>query len=223
MNEPRKAVVLFSGGQDSTTSLIWAMKHFDSVAAISFAYNQRHAIELQQAQLISKHLNIPHLLIDIPDLKPLTNNALIQDIPIKAPDDALPNTFVPGRNLLFLTLAATWAYTHNYPNIVLGVSEADYSGYPDCREPFIHSAQQTLSLAMDFRFSLHTPLIHLNKAQIWLMAKELGALDMIVNETHTCYMGVREVLHPWGYGCSQCPACLLRKNGFYNAFPLNKQ
>lgn len=223
MHEPQKAVVLFSGGQDSTTCLVWALKHFDTVTAISFAYKQRHAIELKQALAITKQLNVYHLVFDLPSLNPLTNNALIQDIPIQVHEDALPNTFVPGRNLLFLTLAATWAYTNNYPNIVLGVSEADYSGYPDCREPFAQSAEQTLSLAMDFRFTIHTPLIHLNKAQIWLMAKELGALEMIINDTHTCYMGVREILHPWGYGCSVCPACVLRKNGYYIAFPNQNQ
>ncbi|MCX8176484.1 MAG: 7-cyano-7-deazaguanine synthase QueC [Candidatus Bathyarchaeota archaeon] len=216
----KKAIVLFSGGQDSTTCLFWSFKHFEQVIAISFDYGQRHAIELQQAQKITQILEIEHHILTAPALKEIGKTALTSFDEIQiAEKTQLPNTFVPGRNLIFLGLAAGWGYLHEVYNLVTGVCQTDYSGYPDCRYTFIQSAEQTLQLALDLpHLKIHTPLMFLNKAQIWKVSHELGALDFIVENTHTCYKGERKLKHAWGYGCGECPACELRKKGFEEAF-----
>ncbi len=215
-----KAIVLFSGGQDSTTCLFWALKHFDKVVTISFDYGQRHAIELIQAQKITQLLEIEHHIFSAPALKQIGVTALTSNQEISFSEKTqLPNTFVPARNLIFLSLAAGWGYLNHFHHIVTGVCQTDYSGYPDCRYSFIQSAEQTLQLALDApSLKIHTPLMFLNKTQIWKIAQDLEALDFIIEHTHTCYKGERNLKHPWGYGCGKCPACELRKKGFEEAF-----
>ncbi|GIV44179.1 MAG: 7-cyano-7-deazaguanine synthase [Bacteroidia bacterium] len=216
----KKAIVLFSGGQDSTTCLFWAFKNFDKVIAISFDYGQRHSIELEQTKKITKILEIEHHIFTAPALKEIGKTALTapQEITISETTH-LPNTFVPGRNLVFLSLAAGWGYLNNVYDLVTGVCQTDYSGYPDCRYNFIQAAEWTLQLALDCpSIKIHTPLMFLSKAQIWKISQELGALDFILENTHTCYKGERNVKHAWGYGCGECPACELRKKGFEEAF-----
>lgn len=216
----KKAIVLFSGGQDSTTCLFWAFKYFDKVIAISFDYGQRHSIELKQAQKITQILEIEHHIFTAPALNEIGKTALTSNQEIKVNEkNQLPNTFVPGRNLVFLSLAAGWGYLHDILDIVTGVCQTDYSGYPDCRFSFVQSAQTTLQLALDQpQIQIHTPLMFLNKAQIWKISQDLGALEFIVENTHTCYKGERTIKHVWGYGCGECPACELRKKGFEEAF-----
>ncbi len=216
----KKAIVLFSGGQDSTTCLFWALKHFDEVIAISFDYGQRHSVELKQAKKITQILEIEHHILSAPALNEIGKTALTDNQEIKNSEKTqLPNTFVPGRNLIFLSLAAGWGYLNDVFNIVTGVCQTDYSGYPDCRYTFIQSAEMTLQLALDQpKIKIHTPLMFLNKAQIWKVSQDLGALDFIIENTHTCYKGERSQKHVWGYGCGTCPACELRKKGFEEAF-----
>lgn len=204
------ALVLFSGGQDSTTCLYWAKKTFSNVHALCFTYGQRHSLEVEIAQKIAEKAEVPFQLLDasiISNLAPnsLTDSTITMDE--VQPEGSYPNTFVPGRNVLFLTFAATIAYAKKIRNLVIGVSEADYSGYPDCRETFIHSINTTINLAMDKHFMIHTPLMHRNKAEVWQFADELGVFGVVRNETLTCYNGIR------GDGCGHCPACKLRKNG----------
>lgn len=216
----KKAIVLFSGGQDSTTCLFWAFKHFDKVIAISFDYGQRHSIELAQAQKITQILEVEHHIFTAPALNEIGKTALTSNQEIQVNEkNQLPNTFVPARNLVFLSLAAGWGYLHDVFDIVTGVCQTDYSGYPDCRFSFIQSTQTTLQLALDQpQIQIHTPLMFLNKAQIWKISQDLGALEFIVENTHTCYKGERTIKHTWGYGCGECPACELRKKGFEEAF-----
>ncbi len=204
------ALVLFSGGQDSTTCLYWAKKTFRNVSALCISYGQRHSLEVVVARKIAEKANVSFKELDaslISQLAPnsLTDSSITMDE--EQPDGTFPNTFVPGRNLLFLTFAATIAYSKNISNIVIGVSEADYSGYPDCRSDFIRSANATINLAMESDFKIHTPLMSLDKAGVWQMADELGVFDIIKNDTLTCYKGVA------GEGCGECPACKLRKKG----------
>lgn len=204
------ALVLFSGGQDSTTCLYWAKKTFRNVSALCISYGQRHSLEVVVARKIAENANVSFKELDaslISQLAPnsLTDSSITMDE--EQPDGTFPNTFVPGRNLLFLTFAATIAYSKNISNIVIGVSEADYSGYPDCRSDFIRSANATINLAMESDFKIHTPLMSLDKAGVWQMADELGVFDIIKNDTLTCYKGVA------GEGCGECPACKLRKKG----------
>lgn len=216
----KKAIVLFSGGQDSTTCLFWALKNFGKVIAISLDYGQRHSVELTQAKKIAKTLDIEHHIFTAPALNEIGETALTaqQEITISEKTQ-LPSTFVPGRNLVFLSLAAGWGYLNNVYDIVTGVCQTDYSGYPDCRYDFIQSAELTLQLALDCsQIKIHTPLMFLSKAQIWKTSQELGALDFVVENTHTCYKGERNFKHAWGYGCGECPACELRKKGFKEAF-----
>lgn len=216
----KKAIVLFSGGQDSTTCLFWAFKHFEQIIAISFDYGQRHSIELEQAKKITEILEIEHHILTAPALHEIGKTALTSQQEIIISEKThLPNTFVPGRNLIFLTLAAGWGYLQEVFDIVTGVCQTDYSGYPDCRYTFIQSAELTLQLALDqSKIKIHTPLMFLNKAQIWKISQELGALDFIIENTHTCYKGERKHKYAWGYGCGECPACELRKKGFEEAF-----
>jgi 7-cyano-7-deazaguanine synthase len=204
------ALVIFSGGQDSTTCLFWAMREFKSVYAISFDYGQRHYAELECAREICTTHGIEHHVLDLGLLKQLTSNSLTRsDIavaPAHAPGE-LPNSFVEGRNLLFLTFAAIHGKTRGVRHLITGVSQSDFSGYPDCRDVFIKSLDMTLSLAMDYPFVIHTPLMWKSKAETWAMADRLGVLSLIKENTLTCYNGIR------GSGCTTCPACLLRNRG----------
>lgn len=206
-----KAVVVFSGGQDSTTCLFWAKEKFKEVIAVSFDYNQRHKLELECAKDICKKHNFEHHILDMNLLNQLAPNALTRtDIKVdkEAPKENLPNTFVDGRNLLFLTFAAIFAKQRSIKNIITGVSQSDYSGYPDCRDVFIKSLNVTLNLSMDYQFDIHTPLMWIDKAQTWQLADDLGVVKIIKNETLTCYNGVI------GDGCGNCPACHLREKGY---------
>ncbi|MGG3957187.1 7-cyano-7-deazaguanine synthase QueC [Bhargavaea massiliensis] len=204
-----KAVVVFSGGQDSTTCLFWAKKHFDEVEAVTFDYNQRHRLEIDVASSITKELGVPHTVLDMSLLNQLAPNALTRsDIAIEQKEGQLPSTFVDGRNLLFLSFAAVLAKQKGARHLVTGVCETDFSGYPDCRDVFIKSLNVTLNLAMDYQFVIHTPLMWLNKAETWKLADELGALEFVRTKTLTCYNGII------ADGCGECPACVLRKRGF---------
>lgn len=209
----RKALVVLSGGQDSTTCLFWAIDRYkkENVSAIGFDYGQRHKAELSCAKKISAEAGIPFEIIKTPIISELSANSLTrEDIPVeeKKPEGAPPNTFVEGRNLLFLSYAAIYAKTHGITDLITGVCETDFSGYPDCRDEFIKSLNVTLNLAMDYRFVIHTPLMWLTKAQTWELAAKLGVLDIIKNQTLTCYNGIP------GDGCGHCPSCYLRKRGY---------
>ncbi|GEN55481.1 7-cyano-7-deazaguanine synthase QueC [Halobacillus faecis] len=209
MKKNNKAVVVFSGGQDSTTCLFWALKKFDSVEVVTFDYNQRHKEEIEVAKEIAEDQQVRHHILDMSLLNQLAPNALTRDdIEVKDGEDGeLPSTFVPGRNLLFLSFATILARQIGAKHIVTGVCETDFSGYPDCRDVFVKSLNVTLNLSMDDEFVIHTPLMWLDKAQTWEMADDLGAFDYVREKTLTCYNGVR------GDGCGECPACELRKNG----------
>lgn len=204
-----KAVVVFSGGQDSTTCLYWALEKFDEVIAVTFDYGQRHKQEIECAKNIAEELNVEHHILDMALLNQLAPNALTrEDIPIqKGEGDKVPSTFVEGRNMLFLTFAGVLAKTKEARHIVTGVCETDFSGYPDCRDVFVKSLNVTLNLAMDYAFVIHTPLMWINKAQTWELADKLGKLETIREKTLTCYNGII------GDGCGTCPACHLRQRG----------
>lgn len=206
---PRSALVVFSGGQDSTTCLIQAIADYGvhHVQAITFHYGQRHAIELERARWIAGDLGVKQTEMDLSLLQSVTHNALMdKQMTIKAGDNGLPNTFVDGRNALFLLYAAIFAKGQDITDIITGVCETDFSGYPDCRQIFIQSMNVTLNLAMDYSFRLITPLMYLNKAETWALADRLGYLDYVREHTHTCYEGVAG-------GCGHCPSCLLRQRG----------
>lgn len=201
-----KALVVFSGGQDSTTCLFWAKQQFSHVEAVTFAYGQRHDAEIDVAKEIAAELDVPHHILDLSLLGQLTSNALTRhDLDIDNAD--VPNTFVDGRNHLFLSFAAVMAKQLGMHHIVTGVCETDFSGYPDCRDQFIKSLNVTLNLAMDYPFVIDTPLMWLDKKETWALADELGAFDYVKERTLTCYNGVI------GSGCGECPACKLRQNG----------
>ena len=205
-----KALVVFSGGQDSTTCLFWALKEFDKVEAVCYDYGQRHRIELEAARAIAENANVPFTLLQMDLLKQITHNSLTNaemDVDEVKPDKQPPNTLVEGRNMLFLTYAAILAKGKDIPNLVTGVGQADYSGYPDCRDEFIRSLNQTLNLSMDYPFTIHTPLMWKTKQDIWALSDELGVFDLVRTKTVTCYNGII------GAGCGHCPACQLRKNG----------
>lgn len=216
------ALVLLSGGQDSTTCLYWAKKHFDLVEAIRFDYGQRHKVELECSEKIAGDAGVKLTTLSVEALKQLGGFALTDlnvDVKSELNDRGLPNTFVPGRNLLFLTLAAAYAYPRNIQSLVTGVCQTDYSGYPDCRKTTIDAVEESIKLGMDFKgFDILTPLMHLTKAETVLKAVDLNCLDIIVNDTHTCYNGDHSTKHYWGYGCGTCGACELRKKGFDEAF-----
>ncbi|MBR3041552.1 MAG: 7-cyano-7-deazaguanine synthase QueC [Eubacterium sp.] len=210
MKNKKEAVVAFSGGQDSTTCLAWALKRYEKVYTVSFDYGQRHKKELECAENIAKKLGAEHIVLDLKELNRLAPNSLTRaDIEVdkEAPEEGTPNSFVEGRNLLFLTYAAIFAKTHGVTDIITGVSQSDYSGYPDCRDIFIKSLTTTLSLAMDYEFDIITPLMWIDKESTWELADELGVFDIVRNETLTCYNGVM------GDGCGDCPSCKLRKRG----------
>lgn len=222
-----KAIVLFSGGQDSATCLAWALNEFPSVETIGFDYGQNHSVELEVRQTFIKSLrsSFPDLtknlgedhLVDLSVLGAISDTALTGEREIEINEAGLPNTFVPGRNLLFLTIAAAVGYRRNAKHLVGGMCETDYSGYPDCRDDTLKSLQVTLGLGMDTRYVVHTPLMWIDKAQTWKMANDLGGgelVDLIIKDTHTCYRGDRSTLHAWGYGCNDCPACDLRAAGW---------
>ncbi|WP_181350387.1 7-cyano-7-deazaguanine synthase QueC [Thalassobacillus sp. CUG 92003] len=207
--ENNKAIVVFSGGQDSTTCLFWALQTFDDVETVTFDYNQRHDQEIAVAEKIAAELNVRHHVLDMSLLSQLAPNALTRDdIEVKESEDGdLPSTFVPGRNLLFLSFATILANQVGAKHVVTGVCETDFSGYPDCRDVFVKSLNVTLNLSMDDQFVLHTPLMWQNKAETWAFADQLGAFNFIREKTLTCYHGVK------GDGCGECPACVLRQNG----------
>lgn len=204
-----KAVVVFSGGQDSTTCLFWALEKFEEVIAVTFNYNQRHKQEIECAKAIAEELGVEHHILDMGLLNQLAPNALTRDdIEIKMGEEgAPPSTFVEGRNMLFLTFAGVLAKVKGAKHIVTGVCETDFSGYPDCRDIFIKSLNVTLNLAMDNTFVIDTPLMWIDKAQTWEMADSFGKLDYVRNKTLTCYNGII------GDGCGECPACKLRRRG----------
>lgn len=205
-----KALVVFSGGQDSTTCLFWAKKHFKEVYVLSFQYGQKHAHEVDLARRIAEKAGVPFECMDATYISKLSHNALTDSTEVmdeEKPEVGPPNTFVPGRNLFFISMAAVYAYSKGIHHLVTGVSQTDYSGYPDCRDAFIKSLNVSLNLGMDEQFVIHTPLMWLDKCQTWALADELGVLDLVRNETLTCYNGVP------GDGCGHCPACKLRREG----------
>lgn len=204
-----KALVVFSGGQDSTTCLLWALKNFAEVATVTFDYGQRHDKEIECAKEIAEELEVSFHVLDMNLINQLSANALTRkEIDVREGEDGeLPSTFVPGRNHLFFSFAAVYAQTIGARHIITGVSETDYSGYPDCRDDFIKSLNVTLNLAMDESFVIHTPLMWLDKADVWALSDELGALEFVKEKTLTCYEGIR------GSGCGTCPACQLRQQG----------
>lgn len=217
-----RALVLFSGGQDSTTCLAWALHRYPHVETIGFAYGQRHAVELDcrgplRDALAGPRLGPDHMVDLHATLAGLGETALTTDMRIAMTEEGLPNTFVPGRNLLFLTCAAAVAYRRGLRRIVAGMCETDYSGYPDCRDDTIKAMQLALNLGMQRRFVLETPLMWHDKAATWALAHELGGaplVETIRTSTHTCYLGERSTMHAWGYGCGSCPACELRAAGW---------
>ena len=227
MHPPDTALVLFSGGQDSTTCLAWALANFERVETIGFAYGQRHTVELhcRAPILAALRRDFAHwtarlgedYLIDLALIGQISHTALTSDIDIEMTRSGLPNTFVPGRNLLFLTVAATLAYRRGLTVLVGGMCETDFSGYPDCRDDTMKALQVALNLGMDRRFRLETPLMWIDKAQTWELAHSLGGTpltELIVHATHTCYLGERGTLYDWGHGCGTCPACTLRRTGY---------
>lgn len=217
------ALVLFSGGQDSTVCLAWALARYERVETIGFDYGQRHRVELAQRQVVLGKLRgrAPHLgpdtVLALPALGQVSDTALTRDTEIAFARSGLPTTFVPGRNILFLTYAAALAYRRGIGALVAGMCETDYSGYPDCRDATIQAAGRALSLGLDVALSIETPLMFVDKAGTWAMAQALGGDDLvalIVEDTHTCYLGDRSRRHDWGYGCGHCPACDLRAAGW---------
>src|SRR2546429_5543411 len=221
------ALVLFSGGQDSTTCLAVTLDRYERVETVGFDYGQRHRVELDQRAAIRESLgrSFPawrkrlsdDQVIRIEALAQISTTAMTHDVEIVADGRGLPNTFVPGRNLVFLTLAAALAYRRGIKHIVGGMCETDFSGYPDCRDDTVKAVQLAINLGMARRFAIHTPLMWIDKSATWALAERLGGaelVDLIVRETHTCYKGDRAVLHRWGYGCGTCPACEIRARGY---------
>jgi 7-cyano-7-deazaguanine synthase len=221
------ALVLFSGGQDSTVCLAWALETYERVETVGFDYGQRHAIELEmrpqiRAQMAAmrpswgERLGDDHV-IRLDALAAISETALTRDVAIKMDDSGLPTTFVPGRNLVFLSFAGALAYRRGLKHLVAGMCETDFSGYPDCRDDTIKAMQLALTLGMDRRFVIHTPLMWIDKAGTFALAQDIAGdafVDLLVAATHTCYLGDRRHCHDWGYGCGDCPACRLRAEGF---------
>ena len=225
----QRALVLFSGGQDSTTCLAWALERFAHVETVGFDYGQRHGVEMDVRLETLRELRVgfpqwalrlgDDHVIDLAVLGQISDTSLTRDVAIAYEKNGLPNTFVPGRNLLFLTFAATIAYRRGLDVLVGGMCETDFSGYPDCRDNTMKAMQVALSLGLDQKLRVETPLMWIDKADTWALAESLGGsqlTQLIVEHTHTCYHGVRETQHAWGYGCGECPACALRKTGFEN-------
>ncbi|MCQ2131476.1 MAG: 7-cyano-7-deazaguanine synthase QueC [Bacteroidales bacterium] len=219
MRYDEKALVVFSGGQDSTTCLFWAKKHFKEVIALSFAYGQRHANEVEIAREIAEVAGVEWHCLDAGFISGLSHNSLTDmsiSVDKEKPSDALPNTFVPGRNMFFLSIAAVFARERGIRHLVTGVSQTDFSGYPDCRDNFIKSLNVTINLAMEEQFVIHTPLMWMDKAQVWALSDELGVFDLVREKTITCYNGVV------GDGCGECPSCRLRKKGLEEYLSIRK-
>ena len=232
-----KALIMFSGGQDSATCLAWALDKFDYVETVGFNYEQRHSIEMECRQNVLTNmpaafpdwagkLGDDHI-IDLSALGAMSDTSLTRDVEISLSAEGLPNTFVPGRNLIFLNFAAALGYRRGLTTLIGGMCEADFSGYPDCRIETLNAQMKAISLGMDRTFTLETPLMHLSKAQAWALAHEFGGqglIDLILEDTHSCYKGEREVRHDWGYGCGTCPACDLRAKGWaeYNRKSYNR-
>ncbi|HTV34970.1 MAG TPA: 7-cyano-7-deazaguanine synthase QueC [Xanthobacteraceae bacterium] len=221
------ALVLFSGGQDSTVCLAWALERFARVETVGFAYGQRHEVELEVRPRIRERM--PELLarwrerlgedhvVRVDALAEISETALTRDVAIEISTTGLPTTFVPGRNLIFLSFAAALAYRRGIKHLVAGMCETDFSGYPDCRDDTVKAMQVALTLGMDRRFVIHTPLMWIDKAATFALAHEIGGkrlIDLLLADTHTCYLGDRTHRHDWGYGCGQCPACRLRSEGY---------
>ncbi len=213
-----KALVIFSGGQDSSTCLAWAQRRYDEVEAITFFYGQTHEIEIRQSEKIATALGVKQHLVDISFYKNMVHSVLTGDagkIDDQHPDNAhLPASFVPNRNALFILLAHSFAQTIKAGALVAGLCQTDYSGYPDCRENFAKEILHALNLGSDQAIELITPLMHLTKAETFQLAETEGVLDLVVQESHTCYLGSPRP-NPWGRGCGHCPACLLRKKGYF--------
>jgi len=210
MKYDEKALVVFSGGQDSTTCLFWAKENFKEVIALSFSYGQRHANEVDIAREIAEDAGVEWHCMDAGFISSLSHNSLTDmsiSVDKEKPSDSLPNTFVPGRNMFFISIAAVFARERGIRHIVTGVSQTDFSGYPDCRDNFIKSLNVTINLAMEEQFVIHTPLMWRDKAQVWALSDELGVFDLVREKTITCYNGVV------GDGCGECPSCRLRKKG----------
>jgi 7-cyano-7-deazaguanine synthase len=214
----KSALVLFSGGQDSTTCLAWALARYERVETIGFDYGQRHRIELEVRPKILSYFKVENdSVVDLSVFGEISDTALTRDMDFEFSKTGLPNTFVPGRNLLFLTVAAAVAYRRGIEVLVGGMCETDFSGYPDCRDETMKAMQKALSLGLDRPLAIETPLMWIDKAQTWQLAKDLGGqalVDLIVEDTHTCYLGERGARQPWGHGCGTCPACALRKKGY---------
>jgi 7-cyano-7-deazaguanine synthase len=227
LRQTSSALVLFSGGQDSAVCLLWALGRYDHVETITFDYGQRHKIELEcRKNVITalrnkmpervKNLSDDHI-IDLSSFGAISESSLTRERAIEWEKNNLPNSFVPGRNLLFFTYAAALGYRRNIRNLIGGMCETDYSGYPDCRAQTLKALQTAINLGMEYDFEIHTPLMRKDKAATWQMAEELGGvpfLDIIRIETHSCYIGDRSQEHEWGYGCGACPACELRAKGW---------
>ena len=224
---PERALVLFSGGQDSATCLAWALSRFEHVETVGFAYGQIHAVELIcRGRVLEAVTEIspswrqrlgPDHMLDLSELGNLSETALTRDMEITLSESGLPTTFVPGRNLLFVTYAAALGYRRGLKTLIGGMCETDYSGYPDCREDTLQAQADALSLGLGRPMRIKTPLMHLTKAETWALAHQLGGDDLValVNDyTHTCYLGDRGTRHEWGYGCGSCPACALRAKGW---------
>ena len=223
------ALVLFSGGQDSATSVAWALDRYDRVETVGFDYGQRHAVEMSARQDVRKGMQaLPggdrlgeDFVIDLTGYGAIAESALTAEREIEMQANGLPSTFVPGRNLVFLTVASALAYRRGHGVLVGGMCETDYSGYPDCRRETLDAMQSALTLGLDTGMAVETPLMHLDKAQTWALAETLGGRDLVEiirTRTHTCYRGERGELHDWGYGCGTCPACDLREKG-WKAWP----
>ena len=224
---PDTALVLFSGGQDFTVCLAWALERFARVETVGFAYGQRHAVELAVRPRVREkmvaldrgwavRLGADHV-VDVAALAAISDTALTREVAIEVAESGLPTTFVPGRNLVFFCFAGALAYRRGARHLVAGMCETDYSGYPDCRDDTVKAMQLALGLGMDRRFVIHTPLMWIDKAETFSLAQRIGGDDfvaLLVEETHTCYLGDRSHRHDWGYGCGECPACKLRAQGF---------
>ena len=213
-----RALVVFSGGQDSTTCLGWAKNRFEYVESITFDYGQKHRVEIAQAEKIANILGIKNTLLSLDAFSQLNDSALIdstQDIGAHHRTHTnLPASFVPNRNAIFFTLAHAFAQKQGINHIIIGVNQTDYSGYPDCREPFVKALELALNLGSEANITFHYPLMHLTKAETFELSDKEGVLELVLNESHTCYNGNHEEKHAWGYGCGECPACILRKQGW---------
>lgn len=214
----KKALVVFSGGQDSTTCLGWAKNRFDYIETITYDYGQKHKIEVEQAEKIAKILNVPNTLLNISAFTQLNDSALINsELDISSRHQKKSNlsaSFVPNRNAIFFTLAHAFAQKQDIDNIIIGVNQTDYAGYPDCREEFVLNLEKTLNLGSESNIKFHYPLINLSKSETFKLSQEEDVLDIVLEESHTCYNGNHITKFDWGYGCEECPACLIRKNGW---------